>query len=56
MFFHNKFSEPNIFVDLEKAFYRVPKEVIWWTLRRKEVIEREILVIMEMYKNIKTSV
>ena len=45
-----------VFVDLEKAFDRVPREVIWWALRRKGVLEREIKVIMEMYKDIKTAV
>ena len=44
------------FVDLEKAFDRVPREVIWWSLRRKGVLEREVKAIMEMYDNIKTSV
>jgi len=44
-----------VFVDLEKAFDRVPKELIWWALRRKGVMEKEIMVIMEMYKNIETS-
>jgi len=42
-----------VFVDMEKAFDRVPREVIWWALRRKGVMEREI---MEMYKNSKTLV
>ena len=45
-----------VFVDFEKAFDRVPKEVIWWSLRRKVVLEREIKAIMEMYTNIETSV
>ena len=45
-----------VFVDLEKAFNRVPREVIWWSLRRKGVLEREIKAIMEMYTNIETSV
>jgi len=45
-----------VFVDLEKAFNRVPREVTWWALKRKGVMEREITAIMEMYKNIKTSV
>ena len=45
-----------VFVDLEKAFDRVPREVIWWSLRKKGVLEREIIAIMEMYTNIETSV
>ena len=45
-----------VFVDLEKAFDRVSREVIWWLLRRKGVLEREIKAIMEMYTNIETSV
>ena len=45
-----------IFVDLEKAFDRVPREVIRWSLRRKGVLERKTKAIMEMYTNIKTSV
>ena len=39
-----------VFVDLEKAFDRVPKEVIWWSLRRKGVPEREIKAIMKMHR------
>ena len=45
-----------VFVDLEKAFDRVPSEVIWWSLRRKGVLEGEIKAIMEMYTNIETHV
>ena len=45
-----------VFVDLEKVFDRVPREVIWWSLRRKGVLLREIKAIMEMYTNIETSV
>ena len=45
-----------VFVDVEKAFDRVPREVIWWSLRRKGVLEREIKAIMEMHTNIEKSV
>ena len=39
-----------VFVDLEKAFDHVPVEVICWALKRKGMIEREVLAIMEMQK------
>ena len=45
-----------VFVDLEKAFDRVPREMIWWLLRRKGVLEREKKAITEMYTNIETSI
>ena len=35
-------------VDMEKAFNCVPRKVIWWA------IEREVLTIEEMDKNIET--
>ena len=45
-----------VFVDLEKAFDRVPRDLIWWALRRKGVIEREIAAIAEMYRSPQTAV
>ena len=38
-----------VFVDLEKAFDRVPREVVWWALRRLEVEEWLVRVVMAMY-------
>lgn len=37
-----------VFVDLEKAFDRVPRSVIWWALRRKGVIEADVKAVIEM--------
>jgi hypothetical protein len=38
------------FVDLEKAFDRVPRKVIEWALRKKQVNERLVGVVMRMYE------
>jgi hypothetical protein len=38
------------FVDLEKAFDRVPREVLWWALREVGVEEWTIAVIKSMYE------
>ena len=45
-----------IFVDLEKAYDRVPRDIIWWALRRKQVGEEYIKVIQDMYDGCTTSV
>ena len=44
------------FVDLEKSFDRVPREVIEWALRKKLVPERLVQAVMSMYKRAKTRV
>ena len=45
-----------VFIDLEKAFDRVPREVIWWALRKKGVPEPEVRAVMEMYREAMTAV
>ena len=46
----------HIFVDLEKAFDRVPREVIRWALRRQKVPERLINLIMALFYDTKSRV
>jgi len=44
------------FVDLEKAFDRVPREVVWWALRSLGVDEWLVNVIRAMYEGVTTAV
>ena len=44
------------FVDLEKAFDRVPRKVIEWALRKKGVNERLVGAVMGLYEDAKTKV
>ena len=44
------------FVDLEKAFDRVPREVVRWALRKLGVEEWLVRAVMAMYTEAKTSV
>ena len=46
----------HIFVDLEKAFDRVPRSAIRWALRWQLVPERLITLIMSLYQNPKSQV
>ena len=38
-----------MFVDLEKAYDRVPRELVRWALRRKGATEELVRVVMAMY-------
>ena len=44
------------FIDLEKAFDRVPRDEVWYCLRAKKVPEKYVRCIQDMYKNSKTKV
>jgi len=39
------------FVDLEKVYDRVPRELIWWALRRQGVNEYLIQVVQTLYRD-----
>ena len=44
------------FVDLEKAFDRVPWKIIWWALRKLGVEEWIVQLMQGMYANVQSRV
>ena len=44
------------FIDLEKAFDRVPREVIWWAMRKLGLEEWIINIVKAMYSNANSKV
>ena len=44
------------FLDLEKAYDRVPREVVYWCLQRKGVPEGLVRLVQVTYKNVSTRV
>ena len=44
------------FVDLEKAFDRVPRKVLWWAMRTLGVPESIVRVVQAMYNNARSKV
>ena len=45
-----------VIVDLEKAFDRIPRDLIWWRLRKKVVPEEYVHIIQDMYQACTTQV
>jgi hypothetical protein len=45
-----------IFIDLEKAYDKVPRNVMWWALQKHKVLSKCITLIKDMYDNVVTSV
>jgi hypothetical protein len=44
------------FIDLENAYVKVPRNVMWWTLQKHKVSSKYITLIKDMYDNVVTSV
>ena len=44
------------FVDLEKAFNRVPQKVLWWAVRVVGVPEWIVVIVQVMYSDAKSKI
>ena len=44
------------FIDLEKAFDRAPRDVIWWAMRKLGIDEWLVHLVQSMYKDVRSRV
>ncbi|KAK3544477.1 hypothetical protein QTP86_013136 [Hemibagrus guttatus] len=47
-------TNPNIITDLEKAYDRVPREELWYCVRKSGVAEKYVRVVQDMYERSRT--
>ena len=45
-----------IFIDLEKAYDKVPREVLWWAITKKGIPQKYINILQDMYQQTKTNI
>jgi hypothetical protein len=45
-----------VFIDLDKAYDKIPMNVTWWSLDKHEVPTKYVRLIKYMYNNLATSV
>ena len=45
-----------VFIDLEKAYDKIPRNVMWWALDKHKVRSKYVTLTKDMYNNVVTSV
>ena len=43
------------FIDLEKAYDKIPRNVMWWSLNKHKVPSKHVTLVKDMYNNVVTS-
>ena len=44
-----------VFIDLEKAYDKISRNVMWWALNKHKVPSKYVTLIKDMYNNVVTS-
>jgi len=44
------------FIDLEKAYDKIPRNIMWWALDKHKVLTKYVGLIKDMYNNVVTNV
>jgi hypothetical protein len=45
-----------VFIDLEKVYDKVTRNIMWWALQKHKLLTKYITIIKDMYDNVVTSV
>ena len=45
-----------VFIDLEKAYDKIPRNAMWWSLDKYKVPSKYVTLMKDMYNNVVTSV
>ena len=45
-----------VFIDLEKAYDKIPRDVMWWALDKHKIPTKYVGLIKDMYNNVATRV
>ena len=45
-----------VFIDLEKAYDKIQRNIMWWALDKHKVLSKYVTLIKDMYNNVVTNV